>query len=75
MRSISTGKIRTACDEVRERERRVREEVPLRPCAEEPDADAEEAAQQHEVAEVREVDDVGAGPADERQLDEEHQGS
>ena len=33
----------------------------------------EEAPQQDEIREVREVDDVRAGPADERQLHEEHQ--
>jgi hypothetical protein len=38
----------------------------------EPDADAEEAAEQDEVGEVRQVDDQRAGPADERELDEQH---
>ena len=41
----------------------------LRP--QEADADPEEAAEQHEVREEREVDDVRAGPPDERQLDEQ----
>ena len=59
--------------EERERDGRVREEVDPRVRAQEADADAEEAPEKNEVAEVRQVDDVRAGPANERQLHEEHQ--
>ena len=38
-------------------------------------ADAEERAQQHEVGEVAQVDDVRAQPPDQRQLQEQHQGA
>ena len=41
--------------------------------AEEPDPDPEEAAEQDEVGEVREIDDVRAGPADQNQLHEQHE--
>ena len=41
--------------------------------AKESDTDAEEAPQQDEVGEVREVHDVGACPTDQDQLDEKHQ--
>ena len=40
---------------------------------EEAKPDAEEAAEQDEVGEVGEVEDVGAGPPDQGQFDEEHQ--
>ena len=43
--------------------------------AEEPDPDPQEAPQQHEVGEIGQVDDVGAGPADQGQLHEQHQGA
>ena len=41
--------------------------------AEEPDPDAEEAAEEDEVGEVGEIHDVCAGPTDQNQLDEEHE--
>jgi len=49
------------------------EQIRLLVGAEEPDPDAEEAAQQDEVGEVGEVHDVRARPADQDQLDEEHE--
>ena len=49
------------------------QQVRLARGAEESDADAEEAREQDEVRQVREVDVVGGRPADERQLDEEHE--
>ena len=39
----------------------------------EPETDTEEAAQQHDVGEVGEVEDVAPEPANESQLDEQHQ--
>ena len=60
-------------DEYGESDGRPREEVRLARGAEESDADAEEACEQDEVRQVREVDVVGGRPADERQLDEEHE--
>ena len=51
----------------------ITEQIWLLVGAEESDPDAEEAAQQDEVGEVREVHDVRAGPADQDQLDEQHQ--
>ena len=45
--------------------------APARPQESQPDP--EEAAEQHDVREVGEVQDVGAEPADQRQLDEQHQ--
>ena len=59
--------------EERQRHWRVREEVDSRVRAQEADADAEEAPEKNEVAEVRQVDDIRAGPANECQLHEEHQ--
>ena len=42
-------------------------------CSQEAHADAEKGSQQHEVGQVAQVHDVGAGPPDQRQLQEEHQ--
>ena len=39
----------------------------------EADADAEKARQQHEVREVGEIEHVGGAPADQHELEEEHQ--
>src|SRR5450755_2587512 len=41
--------------------------------AEESESDSEERPQEHEVREIREMDDVRAEPADERQLQEQHE--
>ena len=41
--------------------------------AQEADAHAEEARQQHEVGEEREINDLRAAPPDQTQLDEQHQ--
>ena len=60
-------------DQQGQRHRGPGEEVHPGPGPQEPDADAEEAAQQDEVGEVRQVDDQRAGPADQGQLDKEHQ--
>ena len=60
-------------DERGEQEREPPEQIASRPGAEEPDPDAEEAREQHEIREEREVDDVGAAPSDQPELDEEHQ--
>ena len=56
-----------------ENDRSFSEEIRLLVGPKEPDPDAEEAAQQDEVGEIRKVDDIGAGPADQSQLNEEHQ--
>ena len=57
----------------RQQQRRPSQRVAIPAGAEEPEADPEEARQQHEVREERQVD-VGRGrPADQRQLDEEHE--
>ena len=58
--------------EDRERGRRPPEPVPLAARPQEPDADPEEARQQHEVREVRDVHLIRRDPADQRQLGEEH---
>jgi hypothetical protein len=60
-------------DEHRQQAGDVSEEVALRARTEEPDPHAEEAREQHEVREEGEVEDVGAAPADQPELDEEHQ--
>src|SRR5947209_5722136 len=39
----------------------------------ESEADPEKACQENEVREVRQIDDVGAGPSNQGQLNEEHQ--
>ena len=39
----------------------------------EPQTDAEERAEEHEVREVRQVHDVGAEPPDQREFQEQHQ--
>ena len=60
-------------DQQGQRHRGPGEEVHPGPCPQEPDADAEEAAEQDEVGEVRQVDDQRPGPPDQGQLDEQHQ--
>ena len=57
----------------RQRERREGEELSNRRRPEEPDADPQEAREQDEVREEREVDVVRARPADQPELDEQHQ--
>ena len=52
---------------------RPRKEIGARAGSQKSNADSQEAAQQHEVREVREIDDVLAGESDERQLNEEHE--
>ena len=59
--------------EDREDDGRLPEVIPSRPSAQEADADAEKARQQHEVGEVGEIEDVGRAPADQHELEEEHQ--
>ncbi len=49
------------------------EHVPARLRAQEAQPNAEEAAQQHEVAEVREIDEVRPRPSDQGQLHEKHE--
>ena len=56
-----------------ERDGREREQVGVRADAQEADADAEEAGQQHEVREVGEMDVVRRRPTDQRQLEEQHE--
>ena len=56
-----------------ERHGRERQEVGSAVDPEEPDADPEEAGEQDEVRQVGEVDVVGGRPADQRQLDEQHE--
>ena len=41
--------------------------------AQEADADPQERCQQHDVAEVRQVQHVGPEPSDQRQLQQEHE--
>ena len=53
--------------------RGIREQVDPGPGAQEADADTEEAAEQDEVGEVRQVDDQRPGPPDQGELDEEHE--
>ena len=60
-------------DQQGQRHRGKGEEVHPGPGPQEPDADAQEAAEQDEIGEVRQVDDQRAGPADQGQLDEQHQ--
>ena len=60
-------------DQQRQDDRRQRQQAPARVRAEEADADPEEAGQQYEVREVGEVDVVRGRPADQRQLDEQHE--
>ena len=60
-------------DQQRQCERCERQQVGRSVDAQEPDADAEEAGQQHEVREVGEVDVVGRRPPDQRQLEEQHE--
>jgi len=60
-------------DEQRERERREAKEVGAAVGAQEPEPDPEEAREQDEVRQVGEVDVVRRRPADERELDEQHQ--
>ena len=59
--------------EDREDDRRLPEVVALRARPQEADADAEKARQQHEVGEVGEIQHVGGAPADQHELEEEHQ--
>ena len=72
VRSISTGNAlmtrRTA-----QSDGRPDEQVGPSSATQEPEPDTEEAPEQDEVREVRQVDDVRAGPADQDELDEEHQ--
>ena len=56
-----------------EHDRRPPEEIGAAIGAQEAEPDPEEAPEQHEVRQVREMDVVGRGPADQRKLDEEHQ--
>ena len=56
-----------------EQHRRVGQDRPGLSRDQEAQPDAEERPQQHEVGEVRQVDDVGPQPADQRQLQEQHQ--
>ncbi|WP_345155584.1 hypothetical protein [Nonomuraea rubra] len=50
--------------------------LPLRaPHAQETEPDAKEGAEQHEIGEITEMDDVGPGPPDQCQLKEEHEGT
>jgi hypothetical protein len=46
---------------------------PAFPADEEARADAEERTQQDEIRKIRQVDDVRAEPADQRQFEEEHE--
>ncbi len=43
--------------------------------AQESESDAEERAEQHEIGEITQMDDVGSGPPDQRELEEEHEGT
>ena len=62
-RSIRTGKIRTKPTRRASATGAYGEEVDARAGPQEPDPDAQEAPQQHEVGEVRQVDDVGGRPS------------
>ena len=59
--------------EHREDHGRLPEVLALRARPQEPDADAEKARQQHEVGEVGEVQHVGRAPADQHELEKQHQ--
>ncbi len=59
--------------EDREDDGRLPEVIASRTRSQEADADAEKARQQHEVGEVGEIQDVGGAPADQHELEEEHQ--
>ena len=72
-RSMETGKEAHADHEQGEQHRRVGQDRPGLAGDQEAQPDAEEGPQQHEVGEVGQVDDVGPQPADERQLQEQHQ--
>ena len=60
-------------DQPREQDRRPTGEIRCPTCTQEAHSDAEEGPQQHEVGQVAQMHDVRAGPADQRQLQEEHQ--
>ncbi len=73
-RSTVTGKTSTERHEQAQRDRRVpRQPSRSRPGPQKSQSDAEERSQQHEVREVAQVDDVRSRPADESELDEQHQ--
>src|SRR5215212_8182532 len=54
-------------------QRVVRPSRPVLASQQEPEADAEEGAEKHEVREEAQMDDVGAGPSDQRQFEEQHE--
>ena len=59
--------------EDRQDDRCLPEVISPRARPQEADADAEKARQQHEVGEVGEIQNVGSAPADQHELEEEHQ--
>ncbi len=60
-------------DEQRERDREVVRLATVRVPPEEAETHPEKRPEQHEVAEIPQVDDVGGQPTDQRQLDEQHE--